>query len=211
MGWQRTAAATLLFACVLTPRSGSAEEPPGDATWAFDVRVVRVDTSAEQVESAPTWPQAAGESGTVATWPEILTALKRRGATRIMMDRSSTSGEGQEARVSHYRDRSALVVQTRSDTGASVQAPYPSKEGVEVALNLGSAPQYRVEVSWVDDRLVRAGEHLPGEQAKWSGRAPPLDRGTLVLRHAQQVPGNQGALVGTEVYVFLTCRKVASR
>jgi hypothetical protein len=211
MSWQRLAVATLLFACVLAPRSGWAEDAAGEAAWAFDVRVVRVDTSAEQVESAPTWPQPVGEVGTAAPWPELLTVLKRRGATRIMMDRSSTTAEGHEARVTHYRERSALAVQTRSDPGGAVQTAFPSREGVEVSVIPTSPPQYQIDVMWIDDRLVRAGEQLPGERATWRGRAPPLDRGTLVLRHAQQFPSVASPLVGTEVYVFLTFRRIVTR
>jgi hypothetical protein len=203
--------ATVLLGCLLAPQPGWGEDPPVDSAWGFDVRVVRVEMSAEQMESAPTWPQPIGDSATGAAWPEMLSVLKRRGATRIMMDRSSTSADGQEARVTLHRERSALVVQSRSNPGGAVQTPVPSREAVDVAVTPGPTARYEVEVAWVDDRLVRDGEPLPGERATWRGRAPPLDRSTLVLRHAQQIPGAQGALVGTELYVFLTLRRVTGR
>jgi hypothetical protein len=180
MGWKRASAATLLFAYVLAPQPGWGEESSSEAAWTFDVRVVRVETSAEQVESAPTWPQPVGDVATAAPWPELLTLLKRRGATRIMMDRSSTTAEGHEARVTHFLERSALSVQTRSDPGGVLQTALPSREGVEVAVTPGSGARYEIDVTWIDDRLVREGERSPSERAIWRGRAPPLERATLV-------------------------------
>ena len=91
----------LLVSGALAPGAARADDgkKAGGASegWIYEVRVVRVDpSSAEASEAGSPFPQL--ESTTIALpWSEILARLKKRGATRVLMDTRITARTGTQS------------------------------------------------------------------------------------------------------------------
>lgn len=177
--------------------------------WHVEVRVVRVTTSAATVEHAPALPGSRPDGTTTAAWPDLLAALKARGTTQIVMDRSGSAVSG--APISLEQRQSENVLATiRADRGNTQLEARPLATGATVWLLVAGASDalpprldYDASVEWARASPQRTAPIT--SLAKWKGAHAPVGDATLVLRHAEQ----DGLGGGTEVYVLIELRRRA--
>ena len=199
-----------------TPRTERAPAKTGTSLYVFDVRIVRVETPEPEGIEQPCPFLSGSGSTTRATWPEILTALKKRGRTTVLMDGRTTTLDGVKTRILGERAIPGMAVQSRvlkgsGETSENLNAvTMRTGSTVELVVSSVRATTNKQLHYQLDTRATLAATH-PGatgfNEAKhsWEGSHPVLDDETLVLTHRQQVltPGKTAA-TGFEIYCFIS-------
>lgn len=171
-------------------------------TWRFDVRVLRLTTACATVEQAPTLPGMTPSGVTIASWAELLAALKARGSTQIVMDRNVTGLSDRAFRVGQTQTESVLAVRRTDGTSTITEAsPFMSAADVDLVVDRdeGRQLEYGVVLIWAK---TAAHTTVPiTMRTEWKGAQMLHGDGTLVLRHAEQ---DRNPPVGTEIYVLIS-------
>ena len=198
-----------------TPRTERAPAKTGTSLYVFDVRIVRVETPEPEGIEQPCPFLSGSGSTTRATWPEILTALKKRGRTTVLMDGRTTALHGTKTRISEERSIPGMAVQSRvlkgsGETSENLHA-VNTRIGCTVELLVSDVRTAYKQLHYnLQTRATLATTH-PGAtrfneaRHSWEGSHPALDNETLVLTHRQQVltPG-EAAATGIEIYCFIS-------
>lgn len=169
-------------------------------TWRFDVRVLRLTTDYSTVEQAPTLPGMTPVGVTTATWAELLTALKARGQTQIVMDRNVTALPDRPFHVTQSWTRNIMTLGKTTGT-VSERVALPATSGVDAYLTLDAATgrlEYKLDVRWTD--VPPQGEPV-SITTNWQSSQLLQGYGTLVLRHADQ---ERAPSAGTELYALIS-------
>lgn len=200
-----------LAALVLAPavQSEEAEAVATPGLWMFDVRLVRVDAATpEAVESQAPW-EAEGSCIVDTPWPELLSQLKARGKTTLLLDQRVTSITGMEALISQTSDRQweQLVSRDLSNERYGI-APIVTGGTAKLRMQEPDRLQYQLEARWE----LRSGSEQVRSilcATKWSGTlAAVADGRTLILSYREQIETWGDARVGTEVHAFVTLRRL---
>ena len=207
-------------ALVLERGAGAEEGTPArkaPATWVFDVRVVRVDeVSPATVEAAPSW-QPSGEAGatTKAPWADLLTGLKARGRTTILLDQRVTAFDREKTEFKQDRKRVVLLLRNRQDNPQG-KLDISDSSYVETGTRGELVPSpdlltYAFDARW-EEGPGTDGTPSPLGSTTWRGSHANFPSGeTLVLSYRQQpVPGPTGT-PGLEIYVFVTGWSAAAK
>ncbi len=195
---------------------GGASAPPAPTTWVFDVRLVRVSVSPATVEAAPPWqPPGATGATTKAPWADLLTGLKARGRTTILLDQRVTAIDREKTECRQDWKRVALMLRNRQDnpegkielsdvsyveTGTKGELT-PSSDGL----------RYQFDVRWEEAPPTEGA--APIGSVSWRGSHSSIPAGeTMVLSYRQQqVAGKDKGPEGLELYVLVTAWPVPSR
>jgi len=203
-----------LVGVLLVPSAQGEEgaQAPSLETWMFDVRIVRVDApTPEAVETAAPW-EAAGSCTTDASWPELLTQLKARGRTQVLLDQRITSLVGMEALASQSSDRLIEQMQSRDLSNERwSSAPIITGGTAKLRVSDPDVLTYQLEARW-EIRSTADNVRPLMRTSKWAGtfRAIP-NGGTLALTYREQIQTWGDARVGTEIHAFLTMRRLPLR
>lgn len=203
----------LVAIAALLPASGARGEDEGTAadapTWLFDVRIVRVDApTPEAVETPAPW-EAAGTCTTSLGWTDLLTQLKARGRTTVLLDQRITTLEGMEALASQSGDRQIEQLQSR-DLSNERWSSAPIVTGATAKLRVADASvlAYQLEARW-EIRPDVDGVRPMLRMSKWAGTFRAIPNGeTLALTYREQIRTWGEARVGTEIHAFLTMRRL---
>jgi hypothetical protein len=196
------------------------ERPSGrmSRTQIFDVRIVRVDTPTPAGVEQPCALLKGAQTTTALPWPELLGLLKKRGTTRLLMDRRLTSTTGVVVRGSEERQMPILQLNSRSvregEGGTENQAAARLRSGckaeflVSTERPAGASLSYKLETRGVLESSSKQAEGATETLHTWDGAHPLFGLAgpeTLVLSHREQVrdPGDDAAR-GVEIYCFVT-------
>lgn len=214
-GWAGAGALGMLLvgAAIAPGARAEGEARPAPATWIVDLRVVRVDASAATVAAAPDWQDPA-RTTTTLPWPQLLTSLGARGATKILLDQRGTVTEGSAIELEWVRKRPTEAVRNRtsmSDGSATTLSELTYVEsgvrGRVEATQTGLT--YKLDVS---SDVPTTASTPRTEQVTWRGSHRRLaDDETLVLQLREQALDAANVPKGTEVYVFLSARVAPAR
>ncbi|MDA1194032.1 MAG: hypothetical protein O2894_02505 [Planctomycetota bacterium] len=202
-------ALVLLSAALLVapqPHPAQAEEGAEEPVWIYEVRVVRVDpVMAEGTEAPSPFPELQGTTVTLA-YPEMLTRLKARGRTHVLMDQRISALPGIKSLASEESSEPVLVLNSEDLTNAQYRAS---------VVRTGCHFEQTTDTRHLDYSLQVTGNLNPPQPktpspsyaVSWRGSHLPLNGRTLVLVHRRQIqrPGAAEAL-GVEHYAFITGR-----
>lgn len=200
-----------LTALVLAPtvQSEEAEAVATPGLWMFDVRLVRVDAATpEDVETPAPW-EAGGSCIVDTAWPELLSQLKARGKTTLLLDQRVTARAGSEALISNTLDRQIQQLTSRdlSNERWGV-APVVTGGTAKLRMQEPDRLQYQLEARWA----IRSNREQVRPimcATKWMGDLPAVADGrTLILSYREQIETWGDARVGTEVHAFVTLRRL---
>jgi len=194
------------------PSVGAEEETPARASegqWVFDLRVVKVVGDEALAEQEAAWAGGdAGEPIVRTAWPELLAAVKERGATTILMDRRVTALDGIPVDVVQTRSEQ-LEVFDRRDQNNEFWKGSILNNGCQAKLLPRQHLEYEVSVHWSQSR---AADTFPLQSSStWHGHALHFEGSTLVLGHREQVDLGGEAPVTVEIWVFLGARRLPPR
>lgn len=200
------AALALPFVLLLVGGAAVGEEASGDpALWAFDVRVVRVETTTAETVETP-WTPTDGTT-TKLPWSDLLAALKKRGVTTVLLDQRITGLTNRPVEAMQQRDQQIRQFQNADLHNERWQSSN-LRSGVKAVLKPTSAwLEYQVVVNWM---LRPREEDLRALlcTASWKGDHPGLEGDTLVLSYREQVEHLDGERRGVEIYAFVTGRRM---
>lgn len=223
----------VLAGIVAWPADRAMSGPESGGVWIYDIRVVRVDPpNPEVAEKHPTWfPE--GTTTTTKPWQELLTSLKQRGTSTILLDQRVTGLENSNCTAVQKRERPVLAVNNKDLN--NVQSRLTTLESgcrVKLTTNAAGVLTYDVQAMWIFDPVartlspVRDTEPKPGAMrvpatvvhapvqglTTWQGTHPSLSGNTLVLHYREQVAHEgEAAPQAMEIYTFLTGRYVAGK
>ncbi len=206
-------AALLAASSLFSGDAARAEDDDQSAhgVWAVDIRVVRVDPAyAAGAEAASPFAERSGT--TIALpWPEILTRLKKRGATTLLCDARATALEGMKCQLTEESALPRLGLISEDKNNQQYRS-MTVKTGVSYEQTLlDGRLTYQAHINGA---LSTGGPKEPPAQytVRWTGAHRALGGATLVLVHRQQIarppPAEAKAL---EHYAFITCRFVPSK
>ena len=195
---------------LLVERAARAEDgeaaPRAPGTLVCDVRVVRVDPAdPAAVEAAPAWQTADAGATTIVAWAELLTGLKARGRTTILLDQRLTAIGGVPMSFKQTRMLPLVMLRSRADKQEFWETSYRetgTKGMIEAGVN---GMRYEIDVTWEEPQSKDG--MLPISTTSWKGSHSSLSVGeTLVLTHRQQWTAGEAATHGIEIYVLVTAR-----
>ena len=211
------ALACLTIGSVGLPGDDARAEPDakGAAVEVFDVRIVRVVTAVPETIENPCPILSGTDTTTELGWAEVLAALKKRGATQVLMDQRVTGAQGQLVRANQERQVPVIAPQSRvkktsgeaSENLAAARMRMGCKADLIAATGQahGGRIEYKLEVRGVLPKTSQAAEGPTETLTTWEGSHPPFAKRTLVLTNRQQArdPGASAAQ-GIELYCFVT-------
>ena len=174
-------------------------------------------TAAPETIENPCPILSGADTTTQLGWPEILAALKKRGATQVLMDQRITGAPGQRVRCNQERQVPVIMPQTRVKQPTGGQTENLSAARIRmgckadmIAHRAGPSDgrlEYKLEVRGVLAKTSQAAEGPTETLTTWEGSHPGFAKRTLVLTNRQQVRDPVApAAQGVELYCFVTRR-----
>lgn len=203
-------AVALLFSSALPVGAddGAKEDAPA-GQWLYDIRVVKVVGDHDLAARPAAWAEGPGGSPVVPTpWAGLLTSVRERGATTILMDQRVTTLPDMAVEATQSRARQ-LEVFDRRDQNNEFWKGSILNEGCTAKLVPGDHLEYEVHVQWTQ---ARPGSTIPLQAtSRWRGNVLHFPGSTFVLSHREQVDIGGEAPVTVEIWAFLSARWLPRR